>query len=143
MRNSMGACTMVRVGGRSPRGTGRGPRGYIPFSGSTPRFVYPTSPVRAQFYPTSPQVSAQLSQQRYHAPVPSARGPLPALVQGGGGAIIEMKVVQLNVTYRAVVELAPFIARWARWVYFLTIMPGSSPMWPRFTLSYIRPPGVL
>ena len=52
MRNSMGACTMVRVS-RNARGRGGG-RGFYPmtFSNPNPRIVYPASPVRSPFYPT-------------------------------------------------------------------------------------------
>ena len=65
LRNSMGACTttIVRMA-RNARGRGRGfyP---VPFSGS-PRFVYPTSPVRAtSFYPSPPYYDATKS-----SPVP-------------------------------------------------------------------------
>ena len=65
LRNSMGACTttIVRMA-RNARGRGRG---FYPvsFSGS-PRFVYPTSPVRAtSFYPSPPYYDATKS-----SPVP-------------------------------------------------------------------------
>lgn len=50
MRNSMGACAMLRVG-RSSRGRGRGYYHQVPFS--SPQMIYPSSPVRAQYY-TSP-----------------------------------------------------------------------------------------
>lgn len=67
----MGACAMVRMGGRNARGRGRGGTSYYPpaalsyASPPQPRFIYQTSPALAaatpgtaaaspQFYPTTP-----------------------------------------------------------------------------------------
>ena len=67
LRNSMGACTMVQVpkasrgvGPTTVRGGGGGGGVFYPmaFSTPTPRFMYPSSPIRATalpFYPSSHQ----------------------------------------------------------------------------------------
>ncbi len=58
-RGTRGAHTMLRMGGRSPRGGGEGGAGGRGTrAGSSPRFVYPSSPVRPQFFSPS-QVSAR------------------------------------------------------------------------------------